>query len=51
VLFILVIPGVAAILILPPLENGDRVFLALMGELLPGGLRGVVLAALASAFR
>ena len=49
VLFIMVIPGVLATLILPPLENGDQVFPALIGELLPAGLRGLVLAALVAA--
>ena len=49
VLFIMVIPGVVATLILPPLENGDQVFPALIGELLPVGLRGLVLAALVAA--
>ena len=38
-----------AVLILPPLENGDQVFPALIGELLPVGLRGLVLAALMAA--
>ncbi len=49
VLFIMVLPGVAASLILPPLDNGDQVFPALVSELLPVGLRGLVLAALAAA--
>ena len=49
VLFIMVIPGVLATLILPPLENGDQVFPALISELLPVGLRGLVLAALVAA--
>jgi len=46
VLFIMVIPGVLAAMILPPLDNGDQVFPALIGELLPAGVRGLVLAAL-----
>ncbi|MEA3277850.1 MAG: sodium/solute symporter [Pseudomonadota bacterium] len=49
VLFIMVLPGVMATSILPPLENGDQVFPALIGELLPVGLRGLVLAALVAA--
>lgn len=49
VLFIMVIPGVMATLILPPLDNGDQVFPALVTELLPVGLRGLVLAALVAA--
>jgi len=49
VLLIMVIPGVLATVILPPLEQGDRVFPALIGELLPTGLRGLILAALVAA--
>lgn len=49
VLFIMVIPGVLATVILPPLDNGDQVFPALVSELLPAGLRGLVLAALVAA--
>lgn len=49
VLFVMVIPGVVATQILPPLDNGDQVFPALIGELLPVGLRGLVLAALVAA--
>lgn len=49
VLFIMVIPGVVATQILPPLDNGDQVFPALVSELLPVGLRGLVLAALVAA--
>jgi SSS family solute:Na+ symporter len=49
VLFIMVLPGVLATLILPPLDNADQVFPALISELLPVGLRGVVLAALVAA--
>jgi len=49
VLLIMVIPGVVATQILPPLDNGDQVFPALVSELLPAGLRGLVLAALVAA--
>jgi SSS family solute:Na+ symporter len=49
VLFIMVLPGVIATLILPPLDNGDQVFPALIAELLPAGLSGLVLAALVAA--
>jgi SSS family solute:Na+ symporter len=49
VLLIMVIPGVIAVLILPPLDNGDQVFPALISELLPAGLSGLILAALAAA--
>jgi SSS family solute:Na+ symporter len=49
VLFIMVLPGVMAAQILPPLENGDQVYPALIAELLPAGLAGLMLAALAAA--
>jgi SSS family solute:Na+ symporter len=49
VLFIMVLPGVMALQILPPLENGDQVYPALIAELLPAGLSGLILAALAAA--
>jgi SSS family solute:Na+ symporter len=49
VLLIMVIPGVVATQILPPLDNADQVFPALVSELLPVGLRGLVLAALVAA--
>jgi SSS family solute:Na+ symporter len=49
VLFIMVLPGIVAMLILPPLENGDQVFPTMVAELLPVGLRGLVLAALVAA--
>ena len=49
VLFIMVIPGVVATLIVPGLEQSDQVFPALIAELLPAGVRGLVLAALVAA--
>lgn len=49
VLYIMVIPGVLATLILPPLAHGDQVFPALISGLLPTGVRGLVLAALIAA--
>ncbi|WPL15676.1 Na(+)/glucose symporter [Thiorhodovibrio winogradskyi] len=49
VLFIMVLPGVMAIQILPGLEHGDQVFPALIAELLPVGLTGLILAALVAA--
>jgi SSS family solute:Na+ symporter len=49
VLYIMVIPGVLATLILPPLDSGDQVFPALIAEVLPAGLSGLILAALAAA--
>ncbi|MGB5832637.1 MAG: sodium/solute symporter [Thiohalocapsa sp.] len=49
VLYIMVLPGVIAALILPPLESGDQVFPALIAEVLPAGLSGLILAALGAA--
>jgi SSS family solute:Na+ symporter len=49
VLLIMVLPGVMAVHILPPLDNGDQVYPALIAELLPAGLSGLMLAALAAA--
>jgi len=49
VLFLMVLPGVMAGVFLPGLEQGDQVFPALIGTLLPPGLVGLVLAALIAA--
>ena len=49
VLFLMVLPGVMASVFLPGLEQGDQVFPALIGTLLPSGLAGLVLAALVAA--
>jgi solute:Na+ symporter, SSS family len=49
VLFLMVLPGVMAAVFLPGLANGDQVFPALVVNLLPAGLAGLVLAALAAA--
>jgi len=49
VLFLMVLPGVMAGVFLPGLEQGDQVFPALVGTLLPAGLAGLVLAALVAA--
>jgi len=49
VLFLMVLPGVMASVLLPGLERGDEVFPALIASLLPAGLAGLVLAALAAA--
>lgn len=49
VLFLMVMPGLMAVMILPPLENPDQVFPALVSELLPAGLSGLILAALVAA--
>ncbi|MEM9920853.1 MAG: sodium:solute symporter [Bacteroidota bacterium] len=48
-LFIMVIPGVMAISVLPGLEEPDMVFPTAMMEILPVGLLGLVLAGLISA--
>ena len=44
VLFIIIIPGVAAVQIIPDLAQADRVYPALLLELLPIGILGFVLA-------
>jgi SSS family solute:Na+ symporter len=49
VVFLMVLPGVAAHALLPPLAESDLVFPALVAELLPAGLTGLVMAALAAA--
>lgn len=49
VLFIIVIPGVAAVQIIPGLVQADRVYPALLLELLPAGVLGVVLAGFVAA--
>jgi SSS family solute:Na+ symporter len=49
VLFIMVLPGAAAAVFLPDLQNGDRVFPTLVIELLPAGVTGLVLAGLVAA--
>ncbi len=51
VLFVMVLPGVMAIRIVPDLPRGDLVFPALIRELLPAGLLGIVLAGLIAAIR
>ncbi len=48
-LFIMVIPGVMAVSVLPGLEQPDMVFPTAMMEILPVGLLGLVLAGLISA--
>ncbi len=49
VLFIMVFPGLMARQLFPALERPDLVFPALVNELLPLGLRGIVLAGLLAA--
>lgn len=48
-LFIMVLPGAMAVSLFPDLERGDEVFPTLVKELLPVGLRGLVLAGLIAA--
>jgi SSS family solute:Na+ symporter len=48
-LFILILPGVMATVLYPQLERPDLVFPTLAFDLLPIGLRGLILAALAAA--
>jgi SSS family solute:Na+ symporter len=48
-LFLLVLPGVMAVALFPDLERPDLVFPTLAFELLPAGLRGFMIAALAAA--
>lgn len=48
-LFIMVLPGAAAVALYPGLSRADDVFPTLIKELLPVGLKGIVLAALMSA--
>lgn len=48
-LFIMVLPGAAAVVLYPGLTRADDVFPTLIKELLPVGLKGLVLAALMSA--
>ena len=47
--FLMILPGMIAVVLLPDLESPDRVFPTLAFELLPLGLRGLVLTALLAA--
>ena len=49
VLVLMVLPGLFALVLFPNLENPDLVFPTLAFELLPGGLRGLVLVAFVAA--
>jgi SSS family solute:Na+ symporter len=49
ILFIMVLPGAMALVLYPNLDNPDLVFPSLAFDLLPIGLRGVILAALVAA--
>jgi solute:Na+ symporter, SSS family len=44
ILFLMVLPGTAAILIYPDLQNGDLVYPKLIFDLLPTGIVGIVIA-------
>lgn len=48
-LFILIMPGVIATVLYPDLQNPDKVFPTLTFDLLPVGLRGLILSAVAAA--
>lgn len=48
-LFVMVLPGAMAVSILPGIDTPDHVFPALVQQLLPSGLRGLVLAGLIAA--
>lgn len=48
-LFILIMPGVIATVLYPNLQNPDKVFPTLAFDLLPVGLRGLILSAVAAA--
>ena len=48
-LFIIVLPGIAAISFLPGLTEPDRIYPAMLVELLPAGILGLVLAGFVSA--
>ncbi len=49
VLFVIIIPGVAAVQIIPDLAEADRIYPALLLELLPSGVLGIVLAGFVAA--
>jgi SSS family solute:Na+ symporter len=48
-LFLMVLPGVMAVSLLPPLAHPDQVFPTLVAEFVPAGLRGLILAGLIAA--
>jgi SSS family solute:Na+ symporter len=49
ILFIMILPGTMGLVLYPDLANPDRVFPVLVFDLLPVGIRGVILAALVAA--
>lgn len=48
-LFLMVLPGVMAVSLLPGLEHPDRVFPAMVAEFAPTGIRGLIVAGLIAA--
>jgi len=48
-LFLMILPGMIAIVLLPGIDNPDRVFPTLAAKLLPAGLTGLILTALVAA--
>ncbi len=48
-LFLMVLPGVMAVSLLPPLDHPDQVFPTLVAEFVPVGLRGILIAGLIAA--
>ena len=49
ILFIIIIPGVAAVDLIPGLTEADRIYPALLMEFLPAGVLGIVLAGFVAA--
>jgi len=49
ILFIMVLPGTMAIVLYPDLQSPDMVFPILIADLMPVGVRGIILAALVAA--
>lgn len=48
-MFLMVLPGVMAVSLLPDLEHADQVFPAMVGRFIPEGLRGLIYAGLIAA--
>jgi SSS family solute:Na+ symporter len=48
-IFLMILPGMIAIVLLPGMENPDQVFPTLAAKLLPTGLKGLILTALVAA--
>lgn len=48
-LFLMVLPGVMAVSLLPPLEHADQVFPTLVAQFVPAGVRGLIIAGLMAA--